>query len=431
MPPDTSPAAITPAVSSTPSPSPSAAPSPAAPAPSPSSASPSSAVSPEGEATSVMDSFDKQFDDIAPAPDKPTETPAQVTPPKTGEKPIAAPKPEPKTETVEGEEGFDAPQSGTLIQVRNWGRRMADMAKNAQKKSKELQAKLQEAEQRQPKLPPDIEKIQQDYARLQKENDDHRQRLAQADYSRSPEYEEKFKVPYETAYRRGRAAVMSLRVTEPAGTDEATGDPKFTTRQGTADDFEKLYNMTDSDADAAAAAMFGPSARRVTDLRDRAKDLAETAWNAVAENTKKFGEQRQKTQAQMAQRGIALQGLWKKINDDLQKNHAEWFGEKQNDTEWNEGLTKGRSIAQQRFSQAYMNLTPEQRVLLDAQIFNRASAFTPLTKTVTTLRSELATAQKTIEQLRGSSPGKPAAGAVEAAKDHEDNWEADFNKVVK
>jgi hypothetical protein len=300
---------------------------------------------------------------------------------------------------------------------------MGDMAKNATNKVKELTAKLEELESRST-VPPDITKIQQDYQWLQKEVEDYRQRLTRTDYSQSKEYEEKYKAPYQEAYLRGRSAVKNLTVRQ----EDELGEIK--TRQGTAEDFDKLYEMSDSQADEAAEKMFGPSARRVILLRDAAKERAESAFNAIKTNTAKFAQEQQQTQAQMAQRRLALTGLWKKANEDLQTKHAKWFGTKDGDTEWNEALNKGRGIAMQRFGSAYAQMSPEQRVILDAQVANRASAFTPMKVLVGRLESKLAEAEKTIEQLRSSGPGKSQPGAAAADTGPSKDWESDFEKKV-
>ena len=198
-----------------------------------------------------MDAFDKQFSDLepsAPAPDRPdappkpdAAPPADKAPPKP-DKPADAP-PEAPAKPVDGE---DAPRSGTFTQMRQWGIRQAERAKAEAARVKELSSKIIELEQRAPQMPPDVEKIQADYQRLQKENAEHRERLARADYSQSPEYEEKFKAPYQQAYLRGRSIVTNLQVRE---LNAETGETS--TRPGTQDDFDRLYAMTDSDADSA------------------------------------------------------------------------------------------------------------------------------------------------------------------------------------
>lgn len=301
---------------------------------------------------------------------------------------------------------------------------MADMAKSATTKLKELNAQVEELRNAKPALPPDVEKIQADYQRLQTELQEHRTRLAQSDYSKSPEYEEQFRQPYQQSYVRGRQAVQNLLVRER---NPETGE--VTTRPGTADDFDKLYHMTDSEADEAAEAMFGPSARRVITLRDAAKEKAEAAFNAVKEHSAKYAEQKKHQEATTSQQRLAMQGLWSKVNGDLQTKHEKWFGEHEGDTAWNEALTKGRQIAIQRFSDAYAKLAPEQKVVLDAQVFNRAAAFAPLKVLVTRLETELADANKTIEQLRGSGPGKPGAGGGGEGAEPKD-WETAFEKKV-
>ena len=371
-----------------------------------------------------MDSFDKKFDDLAsppkPAPAEPAATPPKDKPP---EKDAAPTKPEtPEKATDEGDD-FAAPQSATLIQVRQWGRRMADMAKQAQKKTNDLNARIQELEQKAPTMPPDVDKLQTGYEQAQKTISDLRERLARADYTQDPSYETEFKQPYADAYHRGRNVVQTLLVREPDGINEDTGEQKFKTRNGNVEDFDRLYNMTDSEADAASDAMFGPSSHRVKELRDKVRAIAERAHTELAKKAAEHQEELKTRQAQEAQQRVMKQGLWKKFNDDLQSKHSEWFGQREDDKEWNEALAKGTDIARQRFTDAYMKMSPEEQVMLDAQIFNRSRAFTPMKGLITKLQAELVEAKKTIETMRDSGPGKPTPGAIEKDTGADGDWE--------
>jgi hypothetical protein len=373
-----------------------------------------------------MESFDNQFTDLdeTPAAPTPASTPAA---PSTGTTPAVTPTPAPKPAAAKPEEvdeTFEGPAVATMKEVRGWGRRMADMAKHAQTKLKEVEAKLQDLEAR-GAVPSDVAKIQDDYKRLQTENAQLREAVKETDYSKDPEYIKTYREPYQQSYVRGRQAVANLTIRE----QDANG--QMTSRPGTPDDFDKLYNMTDSDADIAAEAMFGPSARRVIMLRDAAKEKAEAAYNALQQASSTMGERKKQTEAQRAQQRLALRGLWKKVNEDLTSKHSKWFGTREKDSAWNEALAKGRQIAQQKFSAAYNQLAPEQRVILDAQIFNRAAAFTPMRQELSKLETQLAEAQKTIDQLRSSGPGKPQPGAAAGAEGEAKNWEEQFDKTVK
>ena len=406
MPADTLPAPVTEAVS---------APA-AAPASSPSIPSPTSrSAAPEAN------DFDKTFDDLKEAPAAAPTTPPAAPEPKPGEqtapKPAEAPAATARPAKREDDE-FSPPESGTLRDVRDAARRFGKMAKTATARNQELEAKLKEAEARTPEVPPDVAKIQADYQRLVKENQEHRERLTRADYANSPDYEQKYKAPYHQAYMRGRTAVAGIRDADGTvigGLKVRIVNPEteeVTYRPGTSEDFDKLYGMTDSDADEAAEKMFGPSARRVIALRDTAKERAEMAYAAIKENTAKYAETKQAEEARSSSQKLALRGLWKKVNDDLQTKHAEWFGEREDDKEWNEALAKGTAIAQQRFGEQYLQLPPEQRVVLDAQVFNRTRAFTPMRLLIGKQATEIAELKKTVEQLRGSGPGKPTPGSA-------------------
>jgi hypothetical protein len=407
MPADSASATVTAAVSA-----PATAASPAA---SP-SAIPSPSPSPAAVAEAPQPSeFDSTFNDLEESP-KPAAPEAPAAPePKSGSRtapkpPEAAPAAPAKPADKAGDDDeFSAPKSGTFVELRNTANRFGKMAKAATHKVQELEAKLKEVESRSPQVPTDVAKIQADYQRVVYENKSLKAREEQVNYAESEDYNQKYKAPYQQAYTRGRSAVEGLKVKI---VDPETEELSY--RPGTAEDFDKIYGMTDSDADEAAEKMFGASARRVVALRDTAKERAEMAYLAVKENTAKFAETRKTEEVRSSYQKVALQGLWRKVNDDLQSKHAEWFGERENDKEWNEALAKGNSIAQQRFGEQYMQLPPEQRVVLDAQIFNRTRAFTPMRVLIARQAAELTEAKKTIERMRASSPGRPTTGAAGA-----------------
>lgn len=139
MPDETATATIAPAVEAPPSPETPAAPS-------------APADSNGGASATVQEDFDKQFSDLDESPAAPEAPAPAAEPAPEKEKPAPEPKPDEKpapkpapTKPEHAEEGFESPpQTGTLMQVRQWGRRMADMAKNATGKVKEMEARLQD-----------------------------------------------------------------------------------------------------------------------------------------------------------------------------------------------------------------------------------------------------------------------------------------------
>lgn len=378
---------------------------------------------------SSLDAFDRQFDLESPAPaaSAPPATPAQpATKPAEGAtKPSESATQAPKSATED--ESFETPQAGTLMEVRNWGKRMGAMAKSATAKVKELESQVEQLKSVS-HVPPDIARLQQDYQRLQKELGTIREAQARTDWSQSPEYKKNYHEPYKQAYLRGSQAISQLAVREQ---DKETG--QISTRQATADDWDRIYAMTDAQADVAAEEMFGPSARRVLALRDSAKERSEMAYQALQTKHAEFAEQRKASQGQEAQRNMALAGLFTKVNEDLKKKNPLWYADRSDDKQYNEDLAKGRQVASQRFSRAYTNLSPEQKVVLDAHIFNRAAATPALIGLVKRLEAKLAEANQMVSTLRGSKPGRPdvtAPGQTEASTDGGD-WEKEFDEKVR
>ena len=393
-----------------PAPAPAAAPTPSA-APSPTPA----------PSKSQAQSFDETFldaqDSPAPAPAA-APSPAPVAP-KPGEptppKPATPVKPEaPAAPTTSISEDSDTePTSGKPSDFRKWGQRQATKAQKLAKETAQLKERLAQLESAGPKQGQDAVALAQEVARLKKSNEEYEGELRLTRYERSSDYKEKFEKPAQQATARAYAKVTQLFVIEPNPDDPE--NPKE--RQATKADFDEVYGQpSDGMAWKIAKQKFGEAAPMVMGHREKVQELWTNAYAAVEEHKAKGGEREQAINALSQQQQIARNRAWQKVNDTFAKKNPELFGERDGDQEGNELLAKATAFVDTVFSSDRNNYPPEQQLAMDARTRNWALAFPRMRRDNQKLKADLVEAQKTIETLRGSSPGKPVPGAEGADK---------------
>jgi hypothetical protein len=392
--------------------------------------------------------FDKHFDDLeaqtSPAPTAPTPPreplPAEGAPPKdpvTGkflpraaktdpapkapEKP-AAPAPAKPAEPVD--EGFEPPGTGTMTQVRGWAIRAGKRLAKAQQEMEQLKTQVQEL--RNGNGGADVKALTEELASTKKQLADYDNEIRLTRYERSNEYKEKYQKPYDNAVAQAYAEVKELIVYEPPAEE---GQPPRE-RQATPADFDEIYSLPLGAATKVAKQKFGDASFIVLQHRNAIKNAAKSALGAIEEHKTKGAdfEQQQTAQQKMEQEG--RDRMFSQAIEALTQKFPEYFGERDNDSEWNEHRTKGQQLADLAFSDR-KGLTPAQSSILDAQVYARLVGFPPLMHDYIKVKSELEKATKELEEIRKSAPGKPdtngSAGAPVARK----SWDAEFDERVK
>lgn len=372
--------------------------------------------------------FDKHFSDLEDGP--PTGTPpnAETTSKPTGpssepssDKPTDKPgdKPASKPQTPPETDDQEPPAQGKASDLRNWGKRQMEKAKKLDGELKALKAKLAEVEQQKPEG--DAKVLAEELANTKKRLEEYEGNLRLVKYERSQEYDEKYRKPYQKAIQTAYADLGELTVqTVNPETEEVTERP------ATQADFDEIYSLPLAQATKLAKQKFGDLASIVLGHRSTIKNLAKAAVDAIEEHKGKAVEQEKQMTAQQAAQQQQRLAMWQKVNEELETKYSKWFGKHDGDEEWNTALAKGREIADLAFSDR-QGLSPQQNVVLDAQIRHRASAFPALKVRVTKLEGELAAAQKTIEELRGSSPGKPKPSSEAPAG--KETWEQGIDRL--
>lgn len=386
-----------------------------APAPansSPEQSPPSNAPDPGQDLTSVVadkgwkNTLDEYFPEDKPTPPaepaKPAEKPAE-TPAKEAEKPAEPPKPSEKPD-----EDIDLPEPkvGNTREFRNWGKTGWDRFKKASAKAKELEAKIAEIESKPAPTATDDKKLAdltEQLTAAQKRIDDYEMKVRMTRYEESAEYQEKYQKPWMQAVKSAYDDVKELTVTE---TNAETGDVKE--RPALQSDFDEIVNSNLGPASKLAHEKFGINAPYILQLRANIRNLARVAHEAVQGYRSTAAERAKAEAVKETQRTQQLNTLWTKANESLAAKAPDLFAERENDKEWNEAFAKGTELVAKKFGPAWNQLPDDQKVMVDAQIFQFARAFLPLRAKMKALTAQLAEKDKMIAQLKGSAPGKPA-----------------------
>lgn len=315
------------------------------------------------------------------------------------------------------------PKVKTNKELRQWAITQNKSAKEAQQKADKLEARIKELEAVTGKTPQTAE-LEKQLATLNKKAEDYETRLRFADYRQSDEYKEKYERPIDTAIEKAHKFMEELRVEETNGD---TGE--VTQRAATAQDFNRLYHLDRADAREAAKKMFGDDANEVLGYRAKVRELSEAAGEAI-EKYKKEGkdlETQRTLKSKQELEGTAQ--MWRDVNEDLGKKYPQWFKPVEGDDEGNKALEKGYALVDSALGENRQKMTIQERIIADAHIRNRAAGFTRLAMVNKKLTTEIAELKKTIEKVRGSSPGgKPAAGGGEGAPKKNKTWEEDMDE---
>lgn len=234
-------------------------------------------------------------------------------------------------------------------------------------------------------------------------------------YEKHPEFTEKFKKPYEQAWKRWMVDLRELTVNDPQSGQERPIEPK---------DVLELVNLDLKSARAKAVETYGEFADDVMNARKEIRGLFD-AQNQALELARKQGaerEQQLQKQAQEHMEGLQKQirETWEKANQEAVSDEkiAHFFKPIEGDEEGNKRLSKGYEMADKAFhspSPTDPRLTPEQResvIRLHAAVRNRAAAFGRAMYQNQVLKAKIDELTKELGAFKGAQPGAAAPRQV-------------------
>lgn len=253
----------------------------------------------------------------------------------------------------------------------------------------------------------DYEELTKSYNDTKKRYDEHENELRVTRYEASAEYKEKWLKPTDTAYSKAIKSLGEFRVEIP-GNPETGEEAKF--RPATEQDFLKIYHLPIGEAWSESRKMFGDAAPEIMGQRKTLKDLQEGAVQAKSEYQQRGAQIEAERKAQDRVRQEESLKLWDDANKSIVERLPALLKEQPSDKEFNDVLAGARDMVDVAYSERRHQLTPQERVNLDAKIRNSAIAYRTQGLTLKRANVELAQLKEKLKKYEGGEPGKPTTG---------------------
>jgi hypothetical protein len=275
------------------------------------------------------------------------------------------------------------------------------------------EAKLKELESKPNQSPADLKKIQELETRaskLEKDLEEREQRILQADYSKSSDFQKKFVERGNKAYQRAIGEVKQLHVTLTDANDEKTERP------ATEGDFNALRSLPIYERDKKVNEMFGHSAHRVILHMNQIEQIEGEANEAIA-NAKTTAEENQRTfQKQSEERNTEYKSHIDRVNEEMVKTHAAYFAPDPANPEASQALERGLKYVDEAAANM-SKMSPKDLAETTSMIRYLAGSAPRLMTENNQLKSKLTALEEELGKYRKSSPGSaPAPAGSNGAK---------------
>ena len=328
------------------------------------------------------------------------------TPPAATAKPKVEPDEAPGNEPTPGAEPAEAPVSGTPPVDPAKKGKVSPWKLVEEHKAARLKAETELVELRKSIVDPakvkELETRASDFEKRAKELDDH---MKFVDYTRSQEFQDKYKKPYDDSWQKWMGELGELTV------QDANGQERPLAPQ----DLLELVNLPLQRAREEAESKFGNFADDVMAARKEIRGLFDSQNKALAEAKKSSSERIAQMQKQHQESQETLRkeitSVWEAANKSVTTDETlkKFFAPVEGDEEGNTRLQKGYEMADRAFSVNPNNpqFTAEQRaevVRLHAAIRNRSAGFGRLAYQNAKLESTIKELTETLNKYKGVQP---------------------------
>lgn len=208
--------------------------------------------------------------------------------------------------------------------------------------------------------PKEKETLTSRLAELEKQNQEWAEEIRYTNYSKHPEFTQKYQKPYEEAWKKAMDEMGELTLTDPGSGSERPIRPQ---------DMLELVNMPLKKAREMANALFGDFADDIMSHRNEIKRLFDAQQKALEEARKggadRDAQRKQQYEAFQGEIQKQVKGAWETAAQELAKDesNSKFFKPVEGDEDGNQRLQRGFEMAAKALS---MNpndprLTPQQR----------------------------------------------------------------------
>ena len=364
-----------------------------------------------------------------PAPEKPAKSEPSATEkaPEKGQKPSQEkPKDEPKTDAPAADKSKPAESEPATGDDPSMKFQLAsDLRRDYRRlhaENERLATELQQVKSRKPNESNEDRKvIDARLETLEKRNRELEEEISYRDYTKSTEFQEKFRKPFETKLARVYRQVADFSVRTEDGGE----------RPATREDFDRVLEAGQSDARRIAKEIFGEEDfREVLQFR---RELNELQQNADDEAKSWREKSKEREQSQISeQRKIRDQAevAFKKSIDTYVEKYPELFGQVEGDEELNNALTKGFTEADKSQDR---RLPLDQRVDLLAAGRLKQAVFGRNMIQIKRLKSRVAELEEALKAYEKSEPGEGQGqrGSTVAANGKSEDDLGDVNEEIE
>lgn len=344
----------------------------------------------------------------APEPDKPVE-------PKPPAPQADVPKPEgkPEAKTTPEADPTDADVEKILKGNTKAWRVYEGAKKNWSKRETELTTKIKALEEKPREAPGDAAKL----AALEKQLEEERghtrtwkEKTAQADYTKSEDYEKRFATPYKREFATAMDEVKQLKV------KFTNRDGEESERPGTEADFQKALALPPGEQDEFIHQTFGSAAWRVINRISELHRINRASIEATQEHASKYDAQQQELQGKTKKEAEEYDNYFKSALDGV-KQHPEmgkYFSDYADDPEATQLLNQAYEEIDSFASKA-SELPPDQRAAHAAVYRAQAAGFLPLLRQHKRVLTEVQELKTELSKYRKTDPGakvKPDGEAI-------------------
>lgn len=230
-------------------------------------------------------------------------------------------------------------------------------------------------------------------ATLEKQLEERTSELRAAKQEVTPEFVEKYDKPLNTAYTRAVNTFKQLEVSETDGAGEKR------TRAATEDDLKALFHMPYNKMIPMVKAAFGDSSEVVVRQIEKLHELAENRKTAYDEEKAQWGEREKMRVAERSKHEEFVNKTWAQVNKDIAEKHPEWYQPDPEDAEDSKLLQEGYALVDAEPA------TMEKKIVHDANVRNRAAAFSRMVYRVQKRDARIAELEAQVAEMKASDPG--------------------------
>lgn len=259
--------------------------------------------------------------------------------------------------------------------------------------------------------------LQDKVAGLEKQNAELLEEVRYQNAEKDPDFKKNHLDPYNEQWAEAVGEIEQLTVTLDDGS----------TRKGTANDLLALCDTPRDQLAAVIRARFGEDeAADVLMQVKSVRKLAAAAEKARAELRAKGGERAKEMEARHKQFLETLDRTWKDRNGELMKQHPDWFGPTEGDTEGNSLLQRTTAFVDEVFLNSKLN--PLEKAKRSAEVRNMAIAAPKFQRQLKLANDRISELEKELADYQKSSPNG-GLGSSPGGEPHEKSIEDEIDEA--